>query len=85
VSGAEVGRLALRLVVPITEWKTSYANYSWMVRLDPDAENGLTKTSAADVFQMRSASLQRFGTYVGALPQERMERIKQAIEVCVEE
>lgn len=85
MSGEDIGRLALRMIVPITEWKTSYAHYVWMTRLDPDADNGLSKPSSADAFQLRSASLQRFVSRIGLLAKEQTERIKEAIEICVEE
>ncbi len=48
LSGVSAGRLNLRLVAPVTEWKEHYTGYFWMTRLDPDEKNGLTKTSAAD-------------------------------------
>ncbi len=85
MSGQDIGRLALRMVVPITEWKISYGNYVWMTRIEPEAGNGLSKPSSADAFQIRSASLQRFVSRIGALPAERMYRIKASIEICVEE
>ena len=48
ISREKAGKLNLRVVVPITDWNPSFANYPWMVRLNPDAINGLSKTSAAD-------------------------------------
>jgi len=36
-----IGILPLKVIVPITEWKDRYAVGPWMVRLEPDAENGL--------------------------------------------
>ena len=33
VSEDAVGRLRLKIVVPITEWKPRYASYPWFVRL----------------------------------------------------
>ena len=82
ISGDDMGRLALRIVVPITEWKDRYAAYSWMTRLEPDTANGLTKTSAADTFQVRSVSLARFREYVGILPNERVDRIWKSLTIC---
>jgi mRNA interferase MazF len=56
VSENAVGRLRLKIVVPITEWKPSFANYPWFVRLTPTPTNGLTKVSGADAFQVKSVS-----------------------------
>ena len=54
-----------------------------MTRLDPDETNGLSKTSAADAFQVRSLSPTRFVSYVGAAPDERVERIVKAVALCM--
>jgi mRNA interferase MazF len=51
-----IGILPLKVIVPITDWKDRYAVAPWMVRLEPDATNGLEKSSAADAFQVRSVS-----------------------------
>jgi mRNA interferase MazF len=45
ISENAIGRLKLKIVVPITEWKPSFANYPWFVHLVPTAANGLTKDS----------------------------------------
>ena len=60
VNDDAIGILPLKVVVPITEWKDHYAVAPWLVRLLPDSENGLEKPSAADAFQVRSVSQQRF-------------------------
>src|SRR5215204_1782516 len=38
-----IGRLRLKIVVPITEWNPRYANYPWFVFLTPTPTNGLTR------------------------------------------
>ena len=83
LSGPTVGRLALRIVVPITDWKPAYNNYVWMTSLIPDADNGLDKLSAADAFQVRSVSLRRFVERVGILSDERLKRIERVVGVCI--
>ena len=35
VSEDAIGRLALKIVVPITEWKTRYGSYPWFVTSAP--------------------------------------------------
>ena len=49
VSSDAVGRLPVKLVAPITDWKPRYAPNVWHVRIDPDSTNGLSKPSAVDV------------------------------------
>jgi mRNA interferase MazF len=46
VAGA--GRIRLQIVVPITRWQPQFSRYFWMVQLQSDAQNGLSKDSAAD-------------------------------------
>ena len=48
ISSDYIGKLPLKLVVPITDWKDSFESDLWHIRLDPSSENGLAKPSAAD-------------------------------------
>jgi mRNA interferase MazF len=51
VSEDSIGVLPLKVVVPVTDWKDRYVIAPWMVRLDPDVQNRLDKTSAAAAFR----------------------------------
>ena len=53
VSSDAVGRLPIKLVAPLTDWKEYFAPNIWHVRIDPDPTNGLTKVSAVDTLQLR--------------------------------
>src|SRR5271166_1571396 len=55
-----IGRLPLRIVVPVTDWKSDFGNLSWFVFLPAASENGLSKDSGADAFQVKSVSETRF-------------------------
>lgn len=79
VNDDSVGYLDLRVVVPLTGWKDHFARSPWMVRIDPDSSNGLTKTSAADAFQVRSLSVRRFVRQLGRLSETQIEQIKVAL------
>lgn len=83
MSDPMLGRLKLKIVVPITDWKIYYGTYPWMTRLESSSESGLTKLSAADAFQIRSVSMIRFVRYLGVLPEERVKRVAVAIGLCV--
>ena len=83
VNDDAVGILPLRVIVPITEWKDRYAVAPWMVRLDPDVENGLDKPSAADAFQVRSLSQTRFVQRTGKLSEAVMQEITKALVVVL--
>lgn len=84
VNADGIGRLPVRLVVPLTGWKSAYGGYPWCVQVTPDTANGLTKLSAADTFQMRSVSILRMSVYLGELPEVTMTAIAKAVAVCVD-
>ena len=79
VNDDAVGVLPLKIIVPVTEWKDRYAVAPWMVRLDPDADNGLSKPSAADAFQVRSVSQQRFAQRLGKVSENQLRQIAKAL------
>ena len=83
VNDNAIGVLPLRVIVPLTDWKDRYAIAPWMVRIDPDATNGLKKTSAADAFQIRSVSAERFVSRIGELSKADLQDILKAIQVVV--
>lgn len=83
VNDDAVGILPLKVIVPITKWKDRYAVAPWMVRLDPDAENGLDNPSAADAFQVRSLSQARFVQRTGKLSEAAMQDITKALAVVL--
>ena len=83
VNDDAIGILPLKVIVPITEWKDRYAVAPWMVRLDPDAENGLDKPSAADAFQVRLLSQARFVRQWGRLSEAAMQEITKALAVVL--
>jgi mRNA interferase MazF len=78
-----VGRIRLHIVVPITSWQPQFSRYFWMVRLQPASTNGLSKESAADAFQVKSISVNRFQTQLGALISDEVDEIAAAIALCV--
>lgn len=71
------------MIVPITEWKDRYIIAEWMVRLEPDTENGLDKPSAADTFQVRSVAQERLVRRLGKLSDKVMQEITKALAVVL--
>ena len=78
-----IGRLPLRIVVPITDWKSQYAGFPWFVQLRADSTNGLSKDSGADAFQVKSLSIGRFVRRLGNVTMEQAEAVATAIALCV--
>ncbi len=83
VNDDAMGLLPLRVIVPFTDWKERYAIAAWMVKVEPNEKNGLAKTSAADTFQIRSVSTERFVSRLGLVPPGLLEDILDAIQVVI--
>jgi mRNA interferase MazF len=79
VTAAGAGRMNLHIVVPITGWQTSFSNYFWLVQIAADTQNGLSKLSGADAFQVKSVSINRFQKKVGVVTDEQLNDISEAI------
>lgn len=84
INSNNAGRMPLRLIVPLTGWSEVYNNYFWMARIEPTPVSGLTKRSAADAFQTRGASLDRFSNRFGTLSEETLAQIAKALALTVE-
>jgi mRNA interferase MazF len=83
VSDDRIGILPLKVIVPITDWKEHYAMAPWMVKLEPEGESSLQKVSAADTFQIRSLSQERFIQQIGTLSEESMRAIERALSLVL--
>jgi len=79
VNHNSIGRLPLKVVVPITDWKERYSNYPWILELLPDSLNGLTKASAIDCFQLKNFSDERFIKPIGKVDKQTLESIHETI------
>jgi len=79
VNDDALGILPLKVIVPITDWKSRYAEADWMVKLDPNSMNNLTKNSTADCFQVRSLSQIRMVRKIGAISDTKMREIEIAL------
>lgn len=78
-----IGRLPLRMVVPITDWKGLYASFPWFVEVPATPTNGLSKDSGADAFQTKSVSEQRLIRRLGVITAAQLDAIASAIALCV--
>ena len=83
VSPSSIGRLPLRIVVPITRWQEKFATIPWFVHLKKTRKNGLDYESAADCFQVKSVAITRFVSRLGVVGAEEVEEISAAITLCV--
>lgn len=83
VSLDSIGRLPLRLVVPITDWKSRYSSFPWFTELPANATNGLLKNSGADSFQTKSVALARFVRRLGVVTLVQLDSVSGAVALCV--
>ena len=74
-----LGKLPLKVIVPITDWKDKYNIAPWMVKLTPDDNNGLSKISAADCLQLRAISQERLSAKIGEIDSVTQNEIKSAL------
>ena len=80
INDDRLGKLPLKVIVPITDWKENYLIAPWMVKLEPNATNGLFKTSAIDCFQVRSLSQERLSKKLEIVDNQILDDIKKALK-----
>lgn len=80
VNDDRLGKLPLKIIVPITDWKDRYNIAPWMVKIEPNATNGLSKISSADCFQIRSLSQERLIKKIGSIDNTTLLDIKEAVK-----
>ncbi|MEI8096270.1 MAG: type II toxin-antitoxin system PemK/MazF family toxin [Spirochaetales bacterium] len=83
ISPDSIGKLPLCIVVPVTNWADSFEALPWIVRLRPTRENGLSKTSGADCFQVKSVARERFTEKSGSVTAEELDLVVSAIQLCI--
>jgi mRNA interferase MazF len=79
VNDNAIGKLPLKIIVPITDWKDRYEIAPWMIKIEPDKLNNLSKSSAIDCFQIRCVSEDRFVKQLGMISDQVSDEIKVAL------
>jgi mRNA interferase MazF len=83
VNDDAIGVLPLKIIVPITDWKEAFKIRPWMVKIEPNSENGLLKLSAADTFQIRSVAESRLVKQIGCIRDEDLVSIEKALMIVL--
>ena len=78
-----IGRLPIKLVTPITDWKAQFSGRIWLINVKPTNTNGLTKESAVDTLQMKGVDIQRFHGKRGRLTASLMDEIGAAVAAII--
>ncbi|MCK9282622.1 MAG: type II toxin-antitoxin system PemK/MazF family toxin, partial [Melioribacteraceae bacterium] len=60
ISSNLIGKLLIKIIVPLTSWDVKYEESFWHVKIETDSKNNLVRTSSADALQVRSVDIQRF-------------------------
>ena len=79
----EIGILPLRVIVPITTWKDHYSQAPWIVKIQANKQSGLDHTSAADTFQIRSLSVERFIRVIGKVDSDTTSSILEGVMIVL--
>jgi len=74
-----LGKLPLKVIVPITGWKGHYSIAPWMIKIEPHQNNGLSKISSIDCFQIRSVSQQRLVEKIGEITFDEICKVHEGI------
>jgi len=84
ISSDAVGSLPIKLVAPVTTWDSTFTGKIWLVKISPEASNGLTHDSAVDTLQIRGVDIRRFVRKMGFVSPIVMEDIAAAVAIVVE-
>ncbi len=84
VSSDAIGKLPIKLIAPITDWKAYFNQNIWHVKIEPDSTNGLAKVSAVDTLQIRGVDIQRFIRKLGQVSQMTMVEITISVTAVIE-
>ncbi len=79
ISHNTIGKLPLKTVVPITDWKERYKNYPWLIKIKADRMNNLTKLSAIDCFQVKNFANERFIKKIGLVESRILKEIHEKV------
>ena len=80
----KIGKLPLKVVAPITDFKEHYINVPWMVIIEPNSKNLIAKKSVVDLFQVRSLSVKRLVKKIGYVDSNILKECKKAIDLVFE-
>ena len=81
VNDDAIGALPLKVIAPLTDLKERYRSVPWMLCLEPDADNGLSKPSAIDLFQVRCLAEVRLVRKIGEISPLHLLQVQKALKL----
>ena len=79
INDNRIGKLPLKIIIPITNWKEHYNIAPWMIKIEPNRENRLVKISSLDCFQIRSVSKERLIEKIGEITPDEINKVQEGI------
>ena len=77
--------LPVRVIVPITAWKPSRDEQNlFKVYVQNTPRNGLNKECAADAYQIKTASLERFERLIGVESESISDMVDEAVALVID-
>ena len=83
VSNDDVGILPLKIVVPLIGYKEHH-NKSWLVKIEPTKNTGLSKDLTADPMHIRSVSHDRILKKIGCIDDSIYLNLKNAMKIVLD-
>ena len=83
VSNDDVGILPLKIVVPLIGYKEHH-DKSWLVKIEPTKNTGLSKDSTADPMHIRSVSHDRILKKIGCIDDSIYLKLKNAMKIVLD-
>ena len=75
--------LPSRVIVPLTEWQDKFDDAIWLIRVDPNDESNLGRTSTVDAFQVHTIPTTRFIKKIGTVSVQELQHIKNAVKAII--
>ncbi|MGE3075778.1 MAG: type II toxin-antitoxin system PemK/MazF family toxin [Dehalococcoidia bacterium] len=82
INADDFGHLPVRIVVPLTTWQPRFERQRNKLFVSRSDANGLQNDSAAEVLQVRTASLLRFDRKLGTLSSSEVETVVAALHTA---
>jgi mRNA interferase MazF len=81
INNDDIGVLPLKIIAPVTDFKDRYSVVPWMVALDPDSQNELSKKSVLDLFQVRCVAEERLIRRIGRVDDGTLLKACSALKI----
>ena len=83
ISSADYDSHPIRIIMPLSTWRPEFEGRANKLRIRASAHNGLNFDSAADSFQVRSVSTERFLARIGVIGPELLQQIVAGVAIAI--